>query len=72
FKDPAIECMKKNSTKGEGVEVDCNGTNKKVPLLYAVMFEDSEVFVNCIMKALAKAEQKNLSEEEKKKLDELL
>ncbi|GFQ81059.1 hypothetical protein TNCT_174141 [Trichonephila clavata] len=71
FKDPAVECMKENSTKSEGFEVDCNGTAKMITPIYAVMFEDSVVFSDCIMKTLSDIDS-NLSEEEKMKVVELM
>ncbi|GFQ71953.1 hypothetical protein TNCT_516721 [Trichonephila clavata] len=71
FKNPALECMKKNSTKSEGLEFDCNGTTKMITPLFAVMYEDSQMFSDCVLKTLADVD-KNLSEEEKKKVDELM
>ncbi|GFT56973.1 hypothetical protein TNCV_189711 [Trichonephila clavipes] len=69
FKEPAIECMKKNSTKNKEVVVECNGTTKKLTTHYAIMFEDPEVFSECILEALADVD-KNLNAEEKKAVDE--
>ncbi|GFQ89196.1 hypothetical protein TNCT_706921 [Trichonephila clavata] len=71
LKRPAIECIEQNSTKSKGIEVQCIGTMKILRPHYAAILEDSVVFSGCIMKALTDVD-KDLSEEEIKKVDELM